>query len=460
MGLIRLLGRLRKQRAEAAAAMRVRRVLVAVLLAGSGLGLPAAGQVYFPETITFSGSSVSQGQLLAYTGLRPGRVTKEQMDAAAKKLTDSGLFFDARYELNDDVLRYTLTTSPAVLPVRYDNFPWWDAKTLTALVGQKVPLFGGELYPGGPMRLQVVSALTELVAAQGVQAKIGTAPIADAHGTILATRFRMDEPQIEVASLAVEGAGGEEAEGIEQVAASAAGKPFRRETLKMLAGKLRDVYTREGKLETGVTEPACGMPRVVDGRILVPLTAKISTDGAVYTVSAVQFAGDAMTSSASFAKVARIRAGDVADEDLVDETAGMLKDPWKEDGYEDVQVSVMPALDPREHTVSYTFATTPGPRYAMGKLTLVGLNKRQEREVRRYWQLADGSVYRPALVPAWYGIYSKERGEQLILADGLEKLEPVYESQWHEDAHTVDVTVTFHGMKVVPNQFDVHPGWK
>lgn len=438
--------------------MRIRSVLIAGLLLGSIAELPA--QVYFPDTITFAGTSVSQQQLLAYTGLRPGTVSKEQMDAAAKKLTDSGIFLDAKYELDDDALRYTLTPSPAVLPVLYDNFPWWDSKTLNALVAEKVPLFSGELYPGGPMRQQVLSALTELVAEKGVQVMIGTSPVGDAHQTMIATRFHIDQPPVVIASLTVEGASAAWSGAIGPIEQSAAGKEYAKASLDSLTNAIRDVYTRRGYLDVTVDGPSWGTPQIVAGKITVPLMAKIANEGQPYTVSAVHFAGNAETTPDYFAAHVKIHAGDVADADVVDETAAMLKVPWVAGGYEDAHVSATPALDRRQHTVAYTFTVDPGPVYRMGTLTLIGLNKTQERLVRTYWQMPQGAVFQPGLVQAWRNAYMAERGGQLVANEQLEHMTPEYETRLHVDAHTADILIRFKPAKVVPSPFDFHPTWK
>jgi len=137
----------------------LRTVFLAVLfLANFGGG--AFAQTYPVGKIAFSGTDLSQGELLAFTGLRAGQVTRDQMQAAATQLTDTGLFADARFTLDGETLTFELKASPAVVAVRYDNFPWWDDKTLNAAVVAKVPLFHGAIYPGGPMRDQVKGALT------------------------------------------------------------------------------------------------------------------------------------------------------------------------------------------------------------------------------------------------------------------------------------------------------------
>lgn len=435
-----------------------RKVWLPAVLLMSAL-LPVHGQTYFPDTITFSGTNVSQEALLAYTGLQPGPVTKEQMQAAVARLTASGLFIRAAYELNDDVLHYTLTPSPAVLPVIYDNFVWWDAKTLNALVAEKVPLFGGELYPGGPMRQQVLDALTELVAAKGVQVKIGTTPVGDAHGTMTATRFHIDSPPVVIGAFTVEGVGEDWAEAVGRVEQAAAGRASSAATPDALAAEVGAVYRDRGYLDVAVTDPEWGTPQVVDGKVVAPLTEHITNVGQPYTVAAVRFAGDAQTSAEAFAKLAKIHAGDVADDAAIQAEKDLLADPWKAKGYLDAQADTGEQKDSAHHTVTYTLTVNPGVVYHMGKLTLIGLNQEQEKQVRMYWQMAEGAVFEPALVPQWSVAYQRMRAPELVVAEKLEKMIPEYENQANHDTHVVDVVIRFKPANVVPQPFDFHPTW-
>ncbi|MFZ0689257.1 MAG: hypothetical protein WAM68_05470, partial [Acidobacteriaceae bacterium] len=75
--------------------MRVRlsaRLFLCLLMVAVGCGSGFA-QAYVAQAITFSGSTLSQEELLAFTGLRAGEpVARDQMQAAANKLTATGLF--------------------------------------------------------------------------------------------------------------------------------------------------------------------------------------------------------------------------------------------------------------------------------------------------------------------------------------------------------------------------------
>ena len=74
----------------------------------------AWAQTYVPGTIAFSGTDMSQAELLAFTGLHPGEaVTRDQIQAASDKLTGTGLFTDVRFSFDGSQLSFVLNPSVA-----------------------------------------------------------------------------------------------------------------------------------------------------------------------------------------------------------------------------------------------------------------------------------------------------------------------------------------------------------
>ena len=58
----------------------------------------ARAQKYVPKKIVFSGTTASQAELLAVSGLKPGdTLGQAEIQAAAQKLIDTGLFTDVRF---------------------------------------------------------------------------------------------------------------------------------------------------------------------------------------------------------------------------------------------------------------------------------------------------------------------------------------------------------------------------
>ncbi|MGC2298667.1 MAG: POTRA domain-containing protein, partial [Acidobacteriaceae bacterium] len=123
-----------------------RRSLWVPLLVLSALAVSAPAQKYVPKKIVFSGTTASQAELLAVSGLKPGdSLGQAEIQAAAQKLIDTGLFTDVRFAFDGAALTYILKPATGMEAVTYANFPWWDEKTLNTAVAAKVPLFHGSV---------------------------------------------------------------------------------------------------------------------------------------------------------------------------------------------------------------------------------------------------------------------------------------------------------------------------
>jgi outer membrane protein assembly factor BamA len=421
----------------------LRTVFLAVLfLANFGGG--AFAQTYPVGKIAFSGTDLSQGELLAFTGLRAGQVTRDQMQAAATQLTDTGLFADARFTLDGETLTFELKASPAVVAVRYDNFPWWDDKTLNAAVVAKVPLFHGAIYPGGPMRDQVKGALTSLLVAKDVRGSvITTAPVGDANGEQVGIAYRIESPRVVVGAFHIEGYSGVWTGPLHEIEKAAMGQAFAGAAREKLADAVRAVYGRQGFIDVTMTEPAWGTPLLVNGEIAVPVRMSIQSEGGQYHVSAMHLNGDVLMTQEQFAQQAKLHAGDVANQELWAQVREMVTAPYKTHGYLDAKIDATPVLDRAAHTVDYTIAVQPGPVYRMGKLTLENLSAAQKAELMPYWLLKPGDVFNPELIPQSVNGYHRMR------AADLQSIRGGFAAKWTEnqDAHTVDVVVTFDAPK-------------
>ncbi len=418
------------------AAVALGSVLAVVVFTGG-----ASAQTYLSEKITFTGSTCSQEELLAFTGLRAGEsLTRDQMQAASDKLTATGLFTDVRFTFDGETLTFALKPSAAVVPAEYDNFPWWDNAGLNAAVAGRVPLFHGALYPGGPMRAEVSAALTALLAAKGVRAAITTSPVGDADGNQVAILYHIDAPPVVVEAFHVYGYSGIWTRPIEEVEKAAAGEKVDVSTRDKLGDAVRAAYGRLGFVDMTMTAPAWGQPRVEGEKILVPITASITSEGGQYRVAGLHLNGDVFTTQDEFEKRAKLHPGDVANQELWKQIEETIAAPYRTHGYIHAKIAAAPTLDRAAHTVDYTITVDPGPVYRMGKLTVVNLSDKQKAEVLPYWLMKPGDVFNPELIPKFVENYHKSRAPELQSVGGWN-----FDAKWYEntDTHTMDVVLTF-----------------
>ncbi|MCL2661606.1 MAG: hypothetical protein FWD64_13955, partial [Acidobacteriaceae bacterium] len=133
--------------------------------------LPAQA-IMLPAKIIFSGASVyTESELLAFTGLKPGTdSTVAAVQAAAQKLSDTGLFADVHFQSEPRGLVFALKLMPEtnLLPARFSNLVWWSNEELAKALETRVPLYRGLVPISGNMQDAVIAALTAMLAEKNI----------------------------------------------------------------------------------------------------------------------------------------------------------------------------------------------------------------------------------------------------------------------------------------------------
>ena len=401
-----------------------------------GLVIPAHAQKFVPKKITFSGTTASQSELLAVSGLRPGdTLGQAEIQAGAQKLIDTGLFSDVRFSFDGLELNYALKPAANLEPVSYSNFPWWDRAALNAAVAAKVPLFHGVVPQEGGMQQQVIAELTALLAEKGVPATVTAVPAKDEEMRDAGVEFHIDAPPVQIGAVNFSGASNAWAEPLAAIQKAAVGQDFDPSTEATLAAALRAIYHRQGYLDVAMTGFEHGDPQVTDGKVMVPVSATI-VEGGQYRLAGLHLSGDVLMTPEEFAKTAKIHPGDVVNEDLLRGTLAGIAGPYRAHGYLRAKIDAAPTKDAGNHTVDYAITVQPGAVFHMGELSLVNLNDQQKAQVLQYWPLRPGDVYDAVLVPQFLAKYKN----QLHSLDGWSASYKAYE---HEDSHVVDLVVTF-----------------
>ena len=390
-----------------------------------------------PKQIVFSGySSVSQAELLAASGLAAGvPLGQPEIKAAAQKLSDTGLFSDVRFSFDGSELLYTLTPTTGAGPVYYQNFPWWDAKSLTAVVAARVPLFHGSAVPESGLQNQVAAALTALVQEKGVTATVTAMPRKDESGAINGIEFRIDSPPVQIGEVRFSGASGAWTDKLAAIQKAAAGQDYSEGTESTLRQAVNAIYHRQGFLGVSMTHFAYGQPQFLNGKVLVPVSITLQ-EGPQYFLKGLTLSGDILMTPEDFAKRAKIHANDVANEDLLRQTLAEVAQSYKAKGYLRATINANPVFDRWTHTVNYAVTVTPGPVFHMGKLTLLNLDAEKQALVMKYWTLNQGDAYDATYAPTFLN-----RNRNNLHA--FDALSATYKQYENEETHIVDLVVTF-----------------
>jgi len=161
-------------------------------------------------------------------------------------------------------------------------------------------------------------------------------------------------------------------------------------------------------------------------------------EGDTYQLSKVAIAGPSPLRPEELLKTAQIPTGAAANFDQVNEGLERVRKALLHAGFMEAKASAERSIDDEKKTVDVGIHLDPGPRFLMGKLTVVGLDLNGEYEMKRIWAIKEGKPFN-ADYPQIFLDSVREQG----LFDNLGATKPA--TKINQEDHTVDVTLTFGG---------------
>ena len=280
--------------------------MLVLSLAIFGLAFSAAAQTAQPTLnpsaiiaeIHATGSHhYNDAEVASAAGLKPGdTVTREQLQAAADRLVQLGVFSRVSYrftsEGNKITVEYTLEDAPTV-PVSFDNFPWFTDEELSNAIREVVPLFDGDAPPDGAAVDTIASAIAKLFPARGIVGTVEHALMAQASADGNMLQFRVEGSNVKIASLDYGDSLAQNSEFLKDRNSDLLGKPFSRYAIEVFENEqLRPLYIAAGHLRVRFGTPVVHF--IVDATQSPSsnLAVSIPIDpGPVFHISSVTWSG-------------------------------------------------------------------------------------------------------------------------------------------------------------------------
>ena len=394
--------------------------------------LPVVAQTYSPKAIRIEGATgMDTDQLLGIVNLKPGTLSKEQIEGALQRLGDTGMFTDLSYTVSSEALVFKVT-APATsrsLPVRYANFVWWQPEELEKLVEARVPVFHGELPFSGTLTEQVEAALTELLKGKGIDAKV-EAMQASGGDKVTGIILTITRPEILVGETHVDGASPEFAAKLDGMGHGIAGQDFGiEETSRTIRQRLGDIYADAGYLDITNDAPTFAPPRKDMDRFLIDATVVVHP-GEMYRITQIDLTAVPPLSAGELAKAAGIKVGDPAGAATLRLAKGEVAKAYRDRGYLDAFATEETAKDNAAHTVAYAFHFTPGVVYHLAGVDASSL----PTDVQQVF--ASDSKLKPGVVA---GVEVRQEIFRILQEKGLLSVRMQMESNAAE--HSVKVVV-------------------
>jgi outer membrane protein insertion porin family len=428
--------------------------LLILLMLVSGCGFaqsrPAAKKKAEPpparwpiESLTVEGlHTYTREQVMAVAGLKIGQVAgRPEFEAAHDKLLACGAFETVGYKFvkatNGKGYAATIqvTEVEQVYPVIFEELRV-SQKDLEAALAAKDPLFSmAKMAATQPVLERYVKWIEEFLASKGVPEKVAGSVTPEAPGEF-AIVFRPAHNPPAVAQVTFEGNHAIPQNVLrEAIAGAAIGSPYTEDRFReVLNNAIRPLYEGRGRLRVSFPEIRTEPAKDVQG---VNVTVLVD-EGQSYELGKVNIDGPSPLDSNVLLKAGDFKTGDVANFDRVNQGLERIRLALRHAGYLEAKVTRDRKIDNDKQSVDVVVHIDAGPRFTMGKLSIVGLDLNGEFEIKRIWTMKEGGPFN-ADYPDSFLNRVREEG----LFENLGKTKS--EFKINDRDHTADVTLTFAG---------------
>ncbi len=371
-----------------------------MVLAACYLAAQSAPASFAVADVHTSGSHrYSDAQIAATAGLKPGDpVDNAELQEIANRLAALGVFSRVNYRFTAKdkhaIVNFELEDA-AVVPVMFENFPWFTDQELSDEIRRAVPLFDGGAPTGGSMLDEITAALSAKLASRGIQANVEHTLLAEPSGDEMIMQFRQDGPIFTVSSVQFNDFMAHNSEKLHDRVSDLVGKPFSRFAAELFENEqVRPLYLSAGQIRVKFGAPLLRLSDAPGGNAPSTVVVQIPiTPGPVFHFSGAKWSGNTVLDEAALLRVMGIKSGDLADGMRLAAGWQQVELEYGHRGYLDAKVTPEPQFDDKNGTVAYNVKIVEGPQYRMGELVITGLSVDAERRLRNAWRLAPGQVF-------------------------------------------------------------------
>ena len=323
------------------------------------------------------------------------------MQAVADYLSKLGIFSRVNWTTRDadTKLEFQVEDAP-VVPVWFDNFPWFSEKQLLDSISLAVPLFNGLAPQDGSLLDDISNSLTLLLQTNKISGTVEHLLTAKAGSDDQVMLFRVVGPKVTIASISYTDALAQNSPKLADRKLDIVGKPFSRFAVEMfITEQVRPVYLQSGHLRAKFGAPEAHLngdpsqPQPSEVAVTVPIDA-----GLAYKLGPVTWTGNTAIATAPLDTLVTPKRDQIADGMAMQDVWQRVQREYARRGYVDAKIDPQPQYSDADSTVAFHVVINEGPLYRMGKLVITGLSLDAERALRVFWKLNANDVYDGAWV--------------------------------------------------------------
>jgi len=343
--------------------------------------------------------SLREPQVAAVSGLQTGaQVGKDDLQAAADKLVQSGLFAKVKYNFQSriDGLLVTFHVEEAPrIPAYFDNLPWFADSELNDAIRAKLPFYDGALPEAGTVVEQAAEAVAQFLVTHGLQAAVEhqVAPNPAADGSV--QLFRINAEALHIAGVEFSDPALNSSPTVRQQLPELLGKPYSRMAIDtFLTEQIRPIFLQKGFLRAKLGPPEVRLTGNPNKKLpeQIPVFVPVNP-GAVYHWKGVEWSGNEVLSSITLTNSVGLRSGDVADGMAIEAGWDRVREEYGRRGYMQAKVNPAAAHDDAAHAIAYTVRIVEGKPFRFGSMVITGLSVNAERHLREAWPIPQGQLF-------------------------------------------------------------------
>src|SRR5215471_10516502 len=367
---------------------------------------PASPKTLLLGKIEFSGlQRCDQATAVTAVGLQLGAaMDQKQLNAATKRLGDTGFFSDVNYSYREVdgqmVALFEVTEFKWDTPCVFDNFIWFTPQELRDAVRKQIPGFEGAVADHEVFPKKIKAALEDLLRRRGIQREVNflvgvgdlDAPSARIQKEFV---FVSTGAPMPVCKVSFPGASPALEKQIQAGVKPLVNKDYSgQQFAQYVENTLAPIYRQRGYLRAkfgGVSaQPDASENKKCKGGVNV--SAQVE-EGAVYKLGKFEWVGNQALAMSTMQDLFGMKAGATADGAKIDKGLNAIKTSYLNQGYLDLKLTAETSFDESSRVANYRVAVEEGPPFQMGEVMIKNASENEEKRIRGKWQLAQGAVF-------------------------------------------------------------------
>ena len=343
--------------------------------------------------------SLPEAQVISMSGLAPGsEVGRQDLQDAADALVRTGLFAKVTYKFDTHSENLTVTfqvEENPLLPVSYDNFPWYSDSEIDDAVKKALPFYDGHLPETGGVVERASRALKDFVSAQDphieITHQVVPSPLADGSQQ----QFHLEGPVLKIASLEFSDPKLSQDLAVRAHLPEIVGHPYSRMMIEIfLSEQIRPIYQQQGLLRAKIGPPEVRLSGNPNQKLPDAIPVYVPcVPGSVYRWKGVEWKGNFAISTITLTNTLGIKPGELANGQAIEGAWERIREEYGRRGYLEAKVSPTAAFDDAAHTIVYQVAVAEGKQFRYGLMTVSGLSLTAERLIQQAWTMKPGDLF-------------------------------------------------------------------